>query len=407
MPSLETPRGRSGRAIRWSAVALGAMAFVVAIRSGWSDAAERRALSVEAIRLGIGDAATLQRIRFTPDLDLAHLATARTALDRDLQAMRGARPVSLERLRWAEATAAVVRERRPRFFEAASTLALARLLVLQQTRDPRLYTERALWEEPLRDALRLAPHELEPRTILLRARLALWFSLSAAERAETAAVAQQTFEDPDTFANLMPAWLAAHDPWTAGAGDVVPDGGRTLRSVSYALGGRGEFGAIAALRRRAASRGSGLLAASPEPRDPARRLDLLAGTPPSHDYAGGATQVLEQVAAAALQAIPKNELAAWWAWALDEASAGREGLSRTAAERLALAVAVNAWGRSSAGNALSLVGIWLALLVVVPGLASVAVDALHPSPSRVELVNVARDAALLSGKIEASDGAVS
>lgn len=60
---------------------------------------------------------------------------------------------------------------------------------------------------------------------------------------------------------------------------------------------------------------------------------------------------------------------------------------------LTLAVAVNAWGRSSAGNALSLVGIWLALLVVVPGLASVAVDTLHPSPSRVELINLAREAA--------------
>lgn len=339
MPSLETPRGRSSRAIRWGAVALGATAFVVAIWSGWNDAAERRALSAEAIRLGVGDAATLQRIRFTPDLDLAQLATARAALDRDLQAVRAARPVSLERLRWAEATAAVVRDRRPRFFEAASTLALARLLVLQQTRDPRLYTERALWEEPLRDALRLAPHELEPRTILLRARLALWFSLSSADRAETAAVARQTFEDPDTFANLMPVWLAAHDPWTQSAGDVVPDGGRALRSVSYALAGRGEFEAIAGLRRRAATRGSSLLSAPPAARDPARRLDLLAGTPPSHDYAGGATQVLEQIAASTLQALPKSELAAWWAWAVDEASAGREGLSRTAAERLALAVA--------------------------------------------------------------------
>lgn len=58
----------------------------------------------------------------------------------------------------------------------------------------------------------------------------------------------------------------------------------------------------------------------------------------------------------------------------------------------AAAIAVNAWGRSSAGNALSLVGIWLALTMVVPGLTSVAVDALQPMPSRVELVNLARAA---------------
>jgi len=59
---------------------------------------------------------------------------------------------------------------------------------------------------------------------------------------------------------------------------------------------------------------------------------------------------------------------------------------------LALAVFVNSWGRSSAANALTLVGFWLALLVVLPGLASVAVDTIYPSPSRVELVNLARAA---------------
>lgn len=60
---------------------------------------------------------------------------------------------------------------------------------------------------------------------------------------------------------------------------------------------------------------------------------------------------------------------------------------------LVLAIFVNALGRSSAANALTLVGFWLALLVVVPGLASVAVDTAYPSPSRVELVNLARAAA--------------
>ena len=59
----------------------------------------------------------------------------------------------------------------------------------------------------------------------------------------------------------------------------------------------------------------------------------------------------------------------------------------------AAAVAVNAWGRSSAGNALALVGLWLGLVVVIPGLVSVAIDAVHPAPSRVELVNLARAAA--------------
>lgn len=58
----------------------------------------------------------------------------------------------------------------------------------------------------------------------------------------------------------------------------------------------------------------------------------------------------------------------------------------------AVALAVNAYGRSSAGNALTLVGTWLALVVVVPGLSTVALDAVYPPPSRVALVNLAREA---------------
>ena len=59
----------------------------------------------------------------------------------------------------------------------------------------------------------------------------------------------------------------------------------------------------------------------------------------------------------------------------------------------AAAIAVNAWQGTSARNALMLVGLWLVLVVVVPGLVQVAVDALHPAPSRIEMLNEAREAA--------------
>jgi len=59
----------------------------------------------------------------------------------------------------------------------------------------------------------------------------------------------------------------------------------------------------------------------------------------------------------------------------------------------AMSVAVNAWGGTSARNALFLVGMWLVLVVVVPGLVHVAVDALYPPPSRIEMVHEAREAA--------------
>ena len=59
----------------------------------------------------------------------------------------------------------------------------------------------------------------------------------------------------------------------------------------------------------------------------------------------------------------------------------------------AAAVAVNAFGRSSASNALMLFGLWLLVVVVVPGLVRVGLDTLHPPPSRVEMLHEAREAA--------------
>ena len=59
----------------------------------------------------------------------------------------------------------------------------------------------------------------------------------------------------------------------------------------------------------------------------------------------------------------------------------------------AAAVAVNAWGSSSARNALSLVGIWLVLVVLIPGVVHVSVDAADPAPSQIELMHTTREAA--------------
>jgi ABC-2 type transport system permease protein len=55
-----------------------------------------------------------------------------------------------------------------------------------------------------------------------------------------------------------------------------------------------------------------------------------------------------------------------------------------------LAVAVNALGRSSATNALALSGLWLAFVLLIPSLLNVAVKAIHPVPSRVEMIQAMR-----------------
>lgn len=57
-----------------------------------------------------------------------------------------------------------------------------------------------------------------------------------------------------------------------------------------------------------------------------------------------------------------------------------------------LAMAVSALGKTSAQNALILVGLWIVFLLVVPTLISIAVNAAYPVPSRVEMVGAIRAA---------------
>jgi ABC-2 type transport system permease protein len=58
----------------------------------------------------------------------------------------------------------------------------------------------------------------------------------------------------------------------------------------------------------------------------------------------------------------------------------------------ALAAAVNAGGRSSAANAVILAGLWLAFVLLIPAVLNVAVKAVHPVPSRVEMIQAIRAA---------------
>ncbi len=72
----------------------------------------------------------------------------------------------------------------------------------------------------------------------------------------------------------------------------------------------------------------------------------------------------------------------------------------------ALAMLVNARGGSSAGNALILAGVWLALVVLAPSAVNAVATSLHPAPSRVEYIQALREAsegeAAARGKIMAA-----
>ena len=57
---------------------------------------------------------------------------------------------------------------------------------------------------------------------------------------------------------------------------------------------------------------------------------------------------------------------------------------------LALAVAVMAWGRPSATNAMALAGMWLVLVVVLPSVLNLLASTLYRVPSRVEMIQAMR-----------------
>ena len=57
---------------------------------------------------------------------------------------------------------------------------------------------------------------------------------------------------------------------------------------------------------------------------------------------------------------------------------------------IAAAIAVNALGRSSATNALALLGVWLTVVVVIPSLVAAGVTTFYPAPSRVALTTELR-----------------
>ena len=57
-----------------------------------------------------------------------------------------------------------------------------------------------------------------------------------------------------------------------------------------------------------------------------------------------------------------------------------------------LAILVNGAGRSSATNALSLAGLWLLFVLLIPSILNLVVTTIHPVPSRIEMIQATRRA---------------
>lgn len=59
---------------------------------------------------------------------------------------------------------------------------------------------------------------------------------------------------------------------------------------------------------------------------------------------------------------------------------------------MALCIWVNAWGRSSATNAIALAALWLGFCLILPSALHITASALYPIPSRVEMIQALRTA---------------
>lgn len=134
-------------------------------------------------------------------------------------------------------------------------------------------------------------------------------------------------------------------------------------------------------------------------------FDLLAGERESGTLRMALAQgvapvrwLARRALARALPALALAVVAVWLASSVGPGGPGRLGLAIVVVLAYglfwtALAAAVNAVARSAAGAAMGLGAAWVVLVLVLPTLLNVLVEAVHPTPSRPELLAAARRAA--------------
>lgn len=212
MPSSRSPLAKQ---IGWRA-GLAALAIGLAgvsFEQYRSFAAERAGLVGLAREAGLParDPRILQQIEREPDPAWARLRLARALLaasvDDAALPTAGASTDSLPRLDLARRLAAEVAATRPASWEAPLVQGAATYLGWSLQRDPRLLSDHADWEEPLRRALELAPGRPEPARFLAASYLELWPALSRGKRDETRALLRRAMAHRPTLVALLIPWL--------------------------------------------------------------------------------------------------------------------------------------------------------------------------------------------------------
>jgi hypothetical protein len=215
------PSRLGSRAARAAIVALSAALIVTAAahRQSWNRAHRDAVGLLASTGLGARQTGVAADASRDPDPLRSRLAVARGLLAEaydpeafsklPLREAADAASRLEERLELARSIAADALVRIPAAWEAAMILGSTTNRIWSIHGDPRLVTERSVWESPLQAAARLAPGQDEPLGPLAVAWLETWPLVPPEGHAEARDTLRRAFADPGTFRRCAPMWLVA------------------------------------------------------------------------------------------------------------------------------------------------------------------------------------------------------
>ncbi|MEO8504853.1 MAG: hypothetical protein ABI609_13230 [Acidobacteriota bacterium] len=261
-----------------------------------------------------------------------------TAAEKAQQAGAG-----LERLQRAGELATAVLKRRPASWEASMILGAARYFHQARQRDERPWFNGALWEDPLRAAIAIAPGYPEPRRLLAAMRLDTWFAQSDDERRETRGLVREGLRDPLTFSVLLVPWLrSASDPADALAQLPAEPAAYAAARDAYAQGPdwAGYMAAETGRRRLLPADLDRRLTQAETAERAGQRdqrpvfLHIVADAPVETRYAATVERAMTEAPAGSTDSVLSPELLRWLRWGVQAWQQGRPGLSPLVLARL-------------------------------------------------------------------------
>jgi len=314
MPATETvPESADGlapRLLRAGAVALCLLLALAALVhcQGWRGNRDRLLGVLGEAGIDRRNPEALVRVSRERTPHHARLTAARALVYDVLSFDAGAPPADLgarvARLEEARELARQALRDQPNSWQASMLLGAATYLEWSLTADPRLFTEYARWEEPLRTAVAATEGKVEPRRFLAAAYLESWVALGEAKKAAAEEVLAEVFRgDSDGFARLMPVWLEVAGSRQR-AFELVPDEPWAWRRLELLYARRRDWRAYAEVRVRHHDALEGHVARKLDEAAERKRLgdvagsraiclEVLASVPPRRRFAPAVARALE------------------------------------------------------------------------------------------------------------------